>query len=230
MESKKVIFCVTALLVLANLLTIIFFDLEGMRNIRLISSVSFLVLFVFFKGYKNIFLLIGLVGLVCADFFIHFFETLYYARLILISRGLAAICVCLDVLPKIIRLKYSVSTILVLFVVALLHVFLLFKLLSLTEIALKDASLTAVALFNGGLQIFLTILAFMYSYGYSTVKARYYLFFVYGIAISNILTSAGYFLSLDFVFYISRPLYVLGLGSMVVYSVAEFKIIKPIEI
>ncbi|MEL0651090.1 hypothetical protein V6246_06610 [Algibacter sp. TI.3.09] len=230
MESKKVIFGVTALLVLANLLTITFFDLEGMRNIRLISSSSFLILFVLLKGYKNIFLLLALISLVFADFFIHFFETLFYARLTLVFRGLAAICVCLDVLPKIIRLKYNVSTTLVFFVVALLHVFLLFKLLNLTQVTSKDSSLTVVALFYGALQIFLAILAFAYSYGYSTVKARYYVVFVYGVAISNVLTSTGYFLGFDFLFYVSRPLYVLGLGALLVYSVVEFKIIKPLEI
>ena len=230
MKSKKVISQVAVLLVLANVLGVAFLDFQGMQHMRLASTIIFLILFVWLKGYKNVLLLLAFFSLVCADFFIHFFETVRYVNIALAFRGLAAICICLDILPKIIRLKYRPTTMVMLFSVALLNVFLLYKLLNLTQMATKDSSLAVVVLFYGALHVFLAILAFTYSYGYGTVEARFCLVFVYAIIISNVLTSSAYYLGFDILYYFSRPLYVLGLAGMLAYSVLDFDKKKPLEI
>ena len=230
MMSKKVILWVTALLSLASILTVAFFDLQSMRSMRFISAAGIFVLFIWLKGYKNVLLLLALFSFVCADYFLHFFETAVFAHITIFFKVLATIFLCLEILPHIIGLKYKMKKVILLFVLILLHIFLFYKLFHLAQSSSKDVLRNGLSFCYGIMQVFLTIMAFIYSYDYGTIKARYFAVSIYIILISNIITSLGYFLGFNILFYFSRPLYVLGLSILLLYSLMDFKKQEPLEI
>lgn len=223
-SSVKVITTLTILLALLNLLALTYYSANEIRWSRLFSVCCYFSVLWLFRGYKEKTIVFVFILLILADIFNLYYEHIILSKLISIVKISAYFLLVKSVFTKL-KLFKNIKPILVVFigVIVALNLGLAFQTIWNTSDKMNDI-LDVILFCAYGISIVgSAIVAMQYNLRYHTKRSMYFVYFVFGIILSDVSWFIGYFLELFFAFYADILFYLIGLYCIVRYSVETSK-------
>lgn len=218
--SKKIIIAVTIILIIVNIYITTFFSFEERRLARLLGAISFIILFIVFKGYRKNKTIAGvLLMLLTSDILGFYFENQIISKLIYCVRIVSYIFLILAVFKKVKFEKVKPSVFFVISVVILLNLYLLYTLLE-SATRISNDILEYILILIYGITVVCTMFAASnYNLRYNNWRSTYYFYAVLAFILSDLSWFCAYFLKYSVLFNADIIFYYLGLFCIINYSV-----------
>lgn len=194
------------------------------RLSRLFSICSYFVVFLLFKGYRDKNITFIFILLILADVFNLNYEHIILGKLISITKISAYFLLIKSVFTKLILFK-NVKPILYVFIgiIIALNLGLAIQTVWNTSDKMNDTLDLVLFLVYGVTIISVVIIAMQYNFRYHTKRSMYFVYFVFGLILSDISWFIAYFLDLILAFYADILFYIIGLYCIVRYAVETTK-------
>lgn len=220
----KTITILTIILVLLNVLVMSSCAVYEQRLSRLLSICSYFVVFLLFKGYRDKNIMFVLILLILADVFNLNYEHITLGKLISITKIIAYFLLIKSVFTKLILFK-NIEPILYFFIgiIVALNLGLAIQTIWNTSDKMNDTLDLILFLMYSITIIGVAIVAIQYNFRYHTKRSMYFVYFVFGLILSDISWFIAYFLDLFLAFYADILFYIIGLYCIVRYGVETSK-------
>jgi len=208
--------CIAFLLL--NVAVIWFFDIEISRLIRVITTFTLFLYFIYRKGYWQKFVFTAFVLFLLRDLLIVQYEIEFYKTAAFLLTLLAYLLLTWITLPKI---KLSKSTpVIIIFVLSLiaLNVFNVYYLSDVIKLSLDNNFQFALFFVQGAVLILLSFVAFMYNERFEGKTPLVYLYLVLCFILSDLSGLAAYFFKAEAAYFPERVFYIIGLVLLVNFT------------
>lgn len=221
--EKKSLLIISLLLVAINIYVIFEYSILENRIVRLISVFVYFLLFIYFKGYKNKAILFVFMCFLISDVFKFFYEDTTYNKLTSLFSVFGYLVFFFSGLRRI-QLK-KVNKLLVVFFVAIiaLNFFFLDQLFSFIAYKLHDGLQQIILYFYGVVLIFACVFAAHYNFTANTTKALYYMYFVFGFALSDFFKALAYYFDVNLLYIPGICFNLFAFFILVRYAIHDYK-------
>lgn len=224
MKSKQLTVVVLSLvLIILNILGVKFFSLQETRVIKLVSIILMLIVFLYYKGYKQKSILYVFLSFLMCDIFMLGYEDKIFSYITVSFLIIGYFFMILHVLPKIkfIRPDKYVSGIFIFLII--INVYMLLEIFNLLNTSGLDNVLIVMSYASGLIVMFTGFLVVGYNLEYNSIQSTYCSFFVGAFILSLIFNAMAYYANVYFFFYFSRLFYIVGFCIMTMYAILPMK-------
>ncbi|MBQ4820169.1 hypothetical protein [Aquimarina sp. MMG016] len=220
----KIITILAIVLALLNIVVISGYTVHERRLSRLFSIGCYFVLLLLFKGYKDKTITYVFFLLLLADIFNLYYEHHILGKLISVVKISAYFLLAKSIFSKL-KLLRNTKPILLFFggIVVALNLVFAFQIVWNTSDEMNDILDLILFLIYGIVIIGTIMISIHYNFRYHTRRSMYFVYFIFGLILSDISWFIAYFLKLFFSFYADILFYLIALYCMVRYAVETSK-------
>ncbi len=215
MNSKLTLITTFFILLLINVYVISSYDLMESRIMRLLSTFVFFLLFIFYKGYKEIWVFTTFLCFLISNFIMLFYEIPFCNKL----TSILAICgyssLIYHIYSKINKSITSTNLFIFYAFMVLLNFYGLYQIMTNIDTKLDDSVQKLIMYLYGSTIIIACVLATNYKRGIK--KSMYFLFFIFAFSFSDFCAVLGYYYHYSVLYYSSRAAYLFALFFMIHY-------------
>ena len=209
------------ILISVNFLVIYYGDLQLIRILKLISTVTIFSAFFSILKKAERSLLAVFFFLTLADIFLLNYEVVWVKKLTFIAVIAAYTALMLHIKPLIRNLKTTVFQKIVFLVVLGINVLMLYVLIQMVHYRLDDNWHSFLFYIYGITMIIMVILAFSYSNRYSNKASFYFVCSVLAFVFSDITSFIGYYMDLEEFYSAARLFYLLSLLGLIKFATQD---------
>lgn len=222
-DIRKIVITVAVILCVINIYTVYNFGVSEQRIIRLINSSVFLFLFIIFKGYKGNFFFLAFLCFWLSDICILNYENSVFNTLALALPILAYFTISTHIYIKTKPIRLNKYIIVFFTFIILLNIYMIYEIVEVIQLGLTN-NLEKIMIYANGLSlIIIGTMAGIYNLNYNSAHSTYCIFFVFIFILSAICNVLAYYLNIEILFYFNRSFYVLGLTTMLLYTLLQKK-------
>lgn len=218
MNHKTLLLSLSGLLILVNFSLLMVFDPEVNRWGRVLSTLSFLALFLSQFNHKKILLLGALIMLLISDIAALEYQKSFSQKTFFTFQSLAYFFLIWYTGRYLIKQKFQKNQLIYLALVFLLNTFFMLVIGDLLSEEVRDPGVEALFYLYGTSSIILISTGILYYDRYSNDLAASFLIAVIGLVLSNLMGFPAHFMDFWEFFYLDRLFYVLGTAGIVTYS------------
>ncbi|WP_299778683.1 hypothetical protein [uncultured Formosa sp.] len=210
-------------MILINIFFIEYLSMDYIRPLRAITTFSFSLLFVFFKGYRYSKLAIAFMFFFLSDLFIIKYDKLVFNNLTSVVRTLGYLFIGLHLLPKF-KVEIESKRALAAYLIAIFFCAIMFyELIDIMSLTFKDMVHRYLYFSYSLILLGLLILVGNYNFRYNSTQSTSCMYFTFSFVISDLFAFISYYLEIDAFYYPTRIFYILGLAALTAYAVLPFQ-------
>lgn len=209
---------IAAVLLLVNVCVIFTTNLDHNRQIRLASTVCFLLFYLVSSKKRNPFILVTLLFFLGKDIAIQGYET-YIGNIFYLLFGILAYgTLIVDRFQKIKTIKISSSLIFVSVLLVAANTYTLYIILDMVNYSFQNPFQVILFYTYGAFMMLMAITAVAYNNLYNSTRSFVFTLLVFSFVTSDVTSLLAYYYKIDFCYYIDRLTYLLGFIFLVNYG------------
>ena len=218
LNTKSGLLVIVLLLALViNIYIINFYTLFESRLSRLLTVLVFFIIFLYYKGYKEIWVLMALSCFLISNFFMMDYEHPICNKLTSLISISGYWFLIYHVIKKVEIGKFNYRLIIIYMLLIIIN-FYGWYLIFDSIYYLLDDDFQKLIIFAYGTTIITTcVVAANYNYKYGLGRSIYFAFFVFAFAISDFCAVLAYYFKFDMLYNLDRPIYLFALCFIVLY-------------
>jgi len=221
--EKKALLFISLLLLVCNIYIVSVYTIFENRIIRLISVFIYFLLFLYFKGYKNKAIWVVFISFLISDFFMLFYEDSVYNKLTSLF-SIIGYLIFLSYGLKKVQLRKVNKLLIAFFVVIIsLNFFFLDQLFRFIAYRLHDDMQQVILYFYGIVLILSCVFAGNYHFTSNTTKSMFYMYFVFGFALSDFFAVLAYYLNFDLLYIPEISFYLFAYFFIIRYAIHDYE-------